>query len=135
DVDATRIAIGGASAGGGLAAGLALLARDRGLVRPVLQLLVYPMLDDRTTLRTDVDPRRLRLWSPASHRFGWQAYLGPSLTPGQPDGVPEGAAPARARDLTGLPPAWIGVGTCDLLHDEDVPYAQRLQEAGVEGGM
>jgi len=132
DVDPARIAIGGASAGGGLAAGLALLARDRGRVRPALQLLVYPMIDDRTTLRTDIDPRRLRLWSPGSNRFGWQAYLGPDLTPGQPDGVPAAAAPARAGDLTGLPPAWIGVGSCDLFHDEDVAYAQRLQQAGVE---
>src|SRR4051812_4386945 len=132
DVDPARIAIGGASAGGGLAAGLALLARDRGEVRPALQLLVYPMIDDRTTLRTDIDPRRLRLWSPGSNRFGWQAYLGPALTPGQPDGVPAAAAPARATDLTGLPPAWIGVGSCDLFHDEDVAYAQRLQQAGVE---
>jgi hypothetical protein len=82
DVDAERIAIGGASAGGGLAAALALLARDRGVVTPVLQLLAYPMLDDRTTLRTDIDERHLRLWNCASNRFGWSCYLG--TTPGQP---------------------------------------------------
>lgn len=131
DVDPARIAIGGASAGGGLAAGLALLARDRAEIRPAFQLLVYPMLDDRTTVRTGIDESRLRVWSPANNRFGWQSYLGPHLTPGQPDGVPHPAAPARAEDLTGLPPAWIGVGTHDLFHDEDVAYAERLRQAGV----
>ncbi|WP_104434820.1 alpha/beta hydrolase [Kineococcus xinjiangensis] len=131
-VDAERIAIGGASAGGGLAAALALLARERGEVHPAFQLLVYPMLDDRTTLRTDVDENRLRMWNQDSNRLGWQSYLGPYRRPGQPDGVPELAAPARAEDLSGLPPAWIGVGTHDLFHDEDVDYAQRLRDAGVE---
>ncbi|MGX9901144.1 alpha/beta hydrolase fold domain-containing protein [Arthrobacter sp. SA17] len=76
DVDPANIAIGGQSAGGGLAAALALLAKERGEIRPVLQLLSYPMLDDRTTIRTDIDPRWLRIWSPRSNRFGWRAYLG-----------------------------------------------------------
>ena len=128
DVDADRIAVGGASAGGGLAAALALLARQRGEVRPVMQLLVYPMLDDRTSLRTDIDPRRLRLWSQASNKFGWDCYLG-SATAG--DNVPALAAPARHDDLNGLPRAWIGVGTNDLFHDENVGYARRLRSAGV----
>jgi MFS family permease len=92
-----------------------------------LQLLVYPMLDDRTALR-DVDDRLHRLWDPASNRVGWSAYLG--RAPGG-DGVPDHAAPARRRDLAGLPPAWIGVGTADLFHDEDVTYAARLRDAGV----
>jgi len=127
-IDPTRIAIGGASAGGGLAAALALLAKERGEIRTVLQLLSYPMLDDRTTTRTDIDPRRLRLWSPASNRFGWRSYLGPDVAEGN---VPPLAAPARYDDLSGLPPAWIGVGTNDLFHDEDVTYARRLQQAGV----
>lgn len=128
DIDPARIAIGGASAGGGLAAALALLAKERGEIRPVLQLLSYPMLDDRTTTRIDIDPRRLRLWSPASNRFGWRSYLGPATADGN---VPPLAAPARYDDLSGLPPAWIGVGTNDLFHDEDVTYARRLQQAGV----
>lgn len=128
DIDPARIAIGGASAGGGLAAALALLARERGTVSPVLQLLSYPMLDDRTTARTDIDPRQLRLWSPKSNRFGWRSYLGSPKT--EVDVSPL-AAPARHDDLSGLPPAWIGVGTNDLFHDEDVTYAQRLQRAGV----
>ncbi len=128
DIDPARIAIGGASAGGGLAAALAVLAKERGEIRPVLQLMSYPMLDDRTTTRTDIDPRSLRLWSAASNRFGWRAYLGPAMADGD---VSPLAAPARYGDLSGLPPAWIGVGTNDLFHDEDVAYARRLRQAGV----
>jgi acetyl esterase/lipase len=129
EVDPGRIAIGGASAGGGLAAALAIAARDRGGVHPVFQLLVYPMLDDRTTLRTDVDERLFRLWDQRSNRFGWSSYLGAAVGT---DDVPPLAAPARCTDLTGLPPAWVGVGTLDLFHDEDVGYARRLREAGVD---
>jgi acetyl esterase/lipase len=127
-VDRDRISVGGNSAGAGLAAGLALMAHDRGKVPLAFQLLIYPMLDDRTALRTDVDDKRLRLWSSKSNRLGWSAYLGHA--PGG-ESVSEYAAPARRIDLAGLPPAWIGVGTCDLFHDEDVGYARRLREAGV----
>ena len=123
EVDADRVAIGGASAGGGLAAGLALLARQRGDVRPAAQVLAYPMLDDRTVLRNDLDERYMRLWNNRTNRFGWTAYTG--LPPGSP-AVSELAVPARSDDLSGLPPAWIGVGTLDLFHDEDVAYAGRL---------
>ena len=123
-----RIAIGGASAGAGLAAGLVLFARDRGEVPIAFQLLIYPMLDDRTTGRADIDEASLRLWNTRSNRFGWTAYLG--RAPGG-EGVADYAAPARLQQLAGLPPAWIGVGTCDLFHDEDVAYARRLGEAGV----
>ncbi|MCG5216596.1 alpha/beta hydrolase [Streptosporangium sp. KLBMP 9127] len=122
------IAIGGASAGGGLAAALALLAHDRGEVAPVFQLLLYPMLDDRTVLRTDMETRNTRLWRPRNNRFGWSAYLG--RAPGGADVSPY-AAPARREELNGLPPAWIGVGTLDLFHDEDVAYARRLNDSGV----
>ena len=121
-VDADRVAIGGASAGGGLAAALALLARDRGEVRPVLQILSYPMLDDRT-LDPALDDPGFRLWDTASNRFGWRSYLGGA--------DPAGAVPARCEDLTGLPPAWIGVGTLDLFHGENLTYAARLAAAGV----
>ena len=86
------------------------------------------MLDDRTTTRTDIDLRRLRIWSPGSNPFDWRAYLGATASDGN---VPPLAAPARYDDLSGLPPAWIGVGTNDLFHDEDVAYARRLQQAGV----
>lgn len=120
-VDGNRVAIGGASAGGGLAAALALLARDRGEVAPAFQLLAYPMLDDRSSA-SPADPR-YRLWDPVANRFGWTAYLG--------DADPQLAVPARHDDLSGLAPAWIGVGTHDLFHDEDLAYAARLVEAGV----
>jgi acetyl esterase/lipase len=128
DVDVERIAIGGSSAGGGLAAALAFMARDRGRVSPVLQLLVYPMVDDRTVLRTEVDERGFRLWNNRSNELGWRAYLG--ATPGS-DEVPSEAVPARRDDLAGLAPAWIGVGTLDLFLDEDLTYADRLRDAGV----
>jgi acetyl esterase/lipase len=123
-VDPDRVAIGGASAGGGLAAALALLARDRGEVAPAFQLLVYPMLDDRSssTSRAPANPNQ-RMWSPRSNQFGWAAYLG--------DADPQVAVPARQDDLSGLPPAWIGVGSNDLFHDEDLAYAERLTDAGV----
>jgi acetyl esterase/lipase len=123
-----RIAIGGNSAGAGLAAGLVLAAHDWGEVPVAFQLLFYPMLDDRTAKRADIDPARLRLWNNRSNLYGWTAYLGHE--PGG-DGVPDYAAPARRQQLAGLPPAWIGVGTCDLFHDEDTAYARRLSAAGV----
>ena len=127
-VDAGRLAVGGASAGGGLAAGVVLRAHDAGEVPVTFQLLIYPMLDDRTVTRADLDDGDCRMWIAASNRFGWSAYLG--VEPGS-DGISAYAAPARREDLTDLPPAWIGVGTCDLFHDEDVAYADRLTDAGV----
>jgi acetyl esterase/lipase len=122
-VDPARVAIGGASAGGGLAAALALLTRDRGEIDLAAQLLVYPMLDDRTVDRRDLDNPGHRLWNQSSNKFGWSSYLG--------DADREVAVPARREDLSGLPPAWLGVGTFDLFHDEDLAYAERLKAAGV----
>ena len=122
-VDPARLAIGGASAGGGLAAALALLARDRDEIPLAAQLLVYPMLDDRTVQRDGLDNPGHRLWNQSSNKFGWACYLG--------DADPDIAVPARREDLSGLPPAWMGVGTLDLFHDEDVAYAERLRAAGV----
>lgn len=120
-VDRYRIAIGGASAGGGLAAALALLARDRAEVSPAFQLLTYPMLDDRSS--AGAPNTNYRLWDNRSNSFGWTAYLG--------DADPDIAVPGRRADLSGLPPAWIGVGTHDLFLDEDLAYAERLTAAGV----
>lgn len=128
-LDPQRIAVGGESAGGGLAAALAQRARDRGEVRPAFQLLIYPMLDDRTQSAPEKAEREYVVWTPASNRFAWEAYL--RRSPGS-DSVPPGSVPARRADLSGLPPAWIGVGTIDLFHDEDVAYARRLQACGVD---
>ena len=123
-VDPDRVAIGGASAGGGLAAALALLARDRGDIAPAFQLLVYPMLDDRSseTFGAPANPN-YRLWGPRSNKFGWTAYLA--------NADPHVAVPARHDDLSGLAPAWIGVGTNDLFYAEALAYADRLKNAGV----
>jgi acetyl esterase/lipase len=125
-VDRSRIGIGGSSAGAGLAAGLALLARDRGELPIAFQLLIYPMLDDRqvTTSSTWADP----VWPPSANSFGWSSYLGAAK--GGPD-VPGYAAAARATDLAGLPPTLITVGAIDGFSDEDIDYAVRLRHAGV----
>jgi acetyl esterase/lipase len=126
-VDPSRIILAGASAGGGLAAALALLARDRGSIRPAFQLLIYPMLDDRNVHHASggtVAP----VWDHDANRLGWRAYLDRLA---DTDQVPATAAPARAEDLAGLPPAWIGVGSVDIFRDENVTYARRLLAANV----
>jgi acetyl esterase/lipase len=128
-IDAKRIAVGGASAGGGLAAALIQLAHDRQEIKPIFQLLVYPMLDDRTVLRADIDDSNSVAWNQKSNRFGWESYLGKKCGAEE---VLEYSVPARREDLSGLPQAWIGVGTVDVFHDEDVAYAQRLKECGIE---
>lgn len=128
-VDRTRIAVGGESAGGGLAAALALLARDRGEVPIVFQHLIYPMLDDRTAAVSYTHPYAGEfVWTPELNRYGWTALLGhePGLATTSPY-----AAAARATDLSGLPPAFISVGTLDLFIEEDMEYARRLIRAGV----
>jgi|HubBroStandDraft_1064217.scaffolds.fasta_scaffold49118_3 acetyl esterase/lipase len=126
-IDRGRIGIGGVSAGGGLAASLALLARDRGEVPIAFQLLDCPMLDDRQiTVSSQWDG--LPVWSRGSNTFGWRSYLGELY--GTAD-VPYTAAPARAEDLSGLPPAFVSVGSVDGFLDEDVTYAMRLNHAGV----
>ena len=122
-VDPGRIAIGGASAGGGLAAALALLARDRGDVTPLFQLLVYPMVDDRPSSRPGLESPHYRMWSEKSDRLGWEAYLGRADR--------RSAVPARRDDLSNLAPAWVGVGTVDPLYCQGVEYAHRLRHAGV----
>ncbi len=127
-IDPARIAVGGQSAGGGLAATVVQRAHDTKV--PVrFQLLLYPMLDDRTVLPAEAPGRRAYTWTAASNHFAWTAYLG--HPPRDQDERPYIAA-ARRGDLTGLPPAWIGVGDIDLFHHEDVAYARRLRESGVE---
>lgn len=128
-VDPKRIAVYGESAGGGHAALLAITARDRGEVPVAFQCLVYPMLDDRTGSSRPTSPLVGQLlWTAASNRFGWESFLG--MRPGTAS-VPKQAVPARQENLSSLPPAFIGVGSTDLFVDEDVDYAQRLNNAGV----
>jgi acetyl esterase/lipase len=148
DVDPARIAVIGISAGGGLAAALALRARDRGEIALAGQVLAYPMLDDRTDESAAAHPRMLRLWNGPSNRLGWGMYLGARKALARRAGAAspaarpldaatlEHAVPARRAELgpsalSGVAPAWIGVGTLDLFHAEDVEYARRLTEAGV----
>ncbi|MDC0718658.1 alpha/beta hydrolase [Nannocystis bainbridge] len=127
-VDRRRIAIGGESAGGGLAAALGLMARDRGEVPVAFQLLVYPMLDDRTVVAEPRPHAGEFVWTNEDNRFGWKSLLGGE--PGAED-VSQYAAAARAGDLSGLPPTYLAVGALDLFLAEDVAYAQRLLQAGV----
>jgi|GEM_PF-82061 len=133
-IDPTRIAVGGQSAGGGLAAALAQRLLDDGGTQPAAQLLSCPMLDDRTAARRDLDGVRHFAWTNRDNLVGWSSYL--QAAPGAEAGaVPDFAVPARRADLTGLtglPPAWIGVGDIDLFHDEDLAYAAALRAAGVE---
>ena len=127
--DPKRIAIMGESAGGGLAATLAIAARDRGEVPITFQLLIYPMLDDRTgSIREPASHIGRFIWSRQSNRFGWSSLLG--MPAGSPN-VPRGSVPARVADLRGLPPTYMGVGSVDLFVDEDIGYARRLVDAGV----
>jgi acetyl esterase/lipase len=126
-IDADRLGIGGLSAGGGLAAALAILARDRGGPRVGFQLLDSPMLDDRqVTPSSRAD--WLVVWTRDSNTFGWRSYLGDLY--GRAD-IPDPAVPARVGDLTGLPPALVIVGAADGFCDEDIVYAARLNQAGV----
>lgn len=126
-IDPKRVGIHGISAGGGLAAALALMVRDRGEYQLAYQVLDCPMLDDRQiTASSSAD--NLVTWSRKSNKFGWQSYLGDLY--GRDD-VPYLAAPSRAEDLSGLPPAYIGVGGADGFRDENILYALRLGECNV----
>jgi acetyl esterase/lipase len=126
-LDTRRIGLAGRSAGGGLAAALALRRRDRGDDRVAFQYLEYPMLDDRmNTPSSKLDG--LPLWSRESNAFGWRAYLGDRYGT---DDVPPDAAPARASELAALPTTFITVGTADCLRDEAIDFAARLCQAGV----
>jgi triacylglycerol lipase len=127
-IDPARIGLMGESAGGGLAAALALLVRDRGLAPLAFQVLTYPMIDDRTCT---ADPHPFAgefIWTPHNNRFGWAALLG--CEPGGEVVSPHAAA-ARAEDLSGLPPTFLCSGALDLFIDENVEYARRLIRAGV----
>ena len=126
-IDATRLVVGGGSAGGGLAAAVALLARDRGGPALAGQLLICPMLDDRNDTPSSRQMAGLGVWDRTANEVGWTALLGDAR--GGPDVSPY-AAPARAADLSGLPPAFIDVGSAETFRDEDVAYAIRIWQAG-----
>ena len=126
-IDQERIVVAGASAGGGLAAAVALLARDRGGPALAAQLLLCPMLDDRNDTPSARQMAGRGVWDRASNEVGWTALLGAAR--GGPDVSPY-AAPARATDLSGLPPAFIDVGSAETFRDEAVTYASRIWQAG-----
>ena len=128
-VDRTRIAIMGESAGGGHAATLAIAARDRGEVPILFQLLIYPMLDDRTGTTRAVPPQiGSFIWTRQANRFGWSSLLG---VPAGSRSVPRGSVPSRTTNFHRLPPTYIGVGALDLFVDEDIEFAKHLVDAGV----
>lgn len=127
-IDPRRIGVMGESAGGGLAAALALMARDRGEFALAFQHLIYPMLDDRTCTRETAAAIGQHVWTRESNRFGWTCLLGQA--PGGPDVSPYAAA-ARATDLAGLPPTFLSVGALDLFVEENLDYGRRLLQAGV----
>jgi len=127
-VDPARIAVGGQSAGGGLAASLVQRLHDEG-VRVAAQLVFCPMLDDRTAADRRHDGSEHFIWSNRSNLVGWSSYLGASLGAAQ---LPPYAAAARREDLAGLPPTWIYTSDIELFRDEDIDYARRLEAAGVQ---
>ncbi|WP_167097180.1 alpha/beta hydrolase [Mycobacterium sp. DL592] len=127
-VDPARLGVAGDSAGGGLAAGVSLLARDRSGPALALQLLIYPMLDDRTTTPDPALPPEFLTWTYEDNVTGWGALLGTAA--GGAD-VSAYCAPARAGDLAGLPPTYLDTGDLDIFRDEDIAYATRLSAAGV----
>ncbi|MEU8661427.1 alpha/beta hydrolase [Actinoplanes philippinensis] len=122
-----RLIVAGGSAGGGLAAALALMARDLGGPELLGQLLICPMLDDRNESASAVQMEGLGVWDRTANRTGWGALLGDAA--GGPDVSPY-AAPARAADLGNLPPAFVDVGSAETFRDEDVAYASRIWQAG-----
>jgi acetyl esterase/lipase len=126
-VDTGRIVLAGESAGGGLAAALGLLLRDRGGPAPAGQLLMAPMLDDRNDSASVVQMIGVDTWDRARNEFGWTALLGDAR--GGPD-VSQYAAPARATDLSGLPPTFLDVGSAETFRSEVVDYASRIWLAG-----
>jgi acetyl esterase/lipase len=129
EIDPSRVAIGGESAGGGLAASLAQRLHDEGSPMPAAQWLISPMLDDRTAANRELDAMHHFVWNNRLNDIGWRGYLG--VEPGAAQ-LPAYASPARRDDLTGMPPTWIGVGEIDLFHQENLTYAARLRAAGVE---
>lgn len=126
-IDPSRLLVGGASAGGGLSAGVTLLARDRQGPSLRASLLIYPMLDDRNESVSSHQIQGIGVWDRTSNFTGWNALLGERRGT---DDVSIYAAPGRAEDLSGLPPTFIDVGSAEVFRDEDVAYASRIWAAG-----
>lgn len=131
-IDLERLLICGASAGGGLSAGVALMARDKKGPKLVGQLLCYPMLDDRNDSLSSQQYVDEGVWSRGSNAFGWKQLLGDRAGK---EGVSIYAAPARATDLSGLPNTFIDVGSAEVFRDEDIAYASRLWAVGVQAEL
>lgn len=128
-INPARIGIKGESGGGGLAAGVALYARDQAGPKFAFQHLIYPMIDDRSAVRKDLHKQVSEfVWTQGNNHFGWQSLLGQE--PGSADVSPYAAA-ARAADVSGLPPTYISVGGLDLFLEENLAYAERLSRAAV----
>jgi acetyl esterase/lipase len=122
--DPRRLAVYGGSAGGGLTLAVSLLARDQGFPAIAFQMPIYPMIDDTNTTPSSHEITDVGIWDRSGNIEAWKWYLGD----GEAD---QYAAPARAQDLSGLPPTFIDVGTVDLFRDEDIAFAARLMQAGV----
>lgn len=129
-LDPQRIIIGGPSAGGGLAAAAALLARDRGGPALLGQLLVYPMLDDRNDSASAHQMAGIGAWDRTANETGWSAYLGAAYLEAERADVPSYAAPARATDLSRLPPMFLDVGSAETFRDEIIAYADLAWRCG-----
>ncbi|WP_019912094.1 alpha/beta hydrolase [Paenibacillus sp. HW567] len=128
NIDLTRIAVGGASAGGGLAAALALMARDKGGPSLCFQMPLYPMLDERNVTPSSHEITDPAVWNRANNLAAWEMYLGGPAG----DHVSPYAAPSRSNNLTGLPPAYTCIGQLDPFRDETIEYVARLAQAGVD---
>lgn len=127
-VDPERIALYGPSAGGGLVLAVALMSRDRGFPSIRMQMPIYPMIDDRNDTPSSREITDVGIWDRDGNLEAWGMYLGADYGT---DNVSHYAAPARATDLSGLPPTFIDVGEVDMFRDEDIAFAARLIQAGV----
>lgn len=123
-IDASNIGIYGGSAGGGLALAVALMARDRSGPALKYMMPIYPMIDDRNVTFSSLNVTEVGIWDRAGNLEAWECYLGGEV-------ADHYAAPSRATDLAGLPPAFIDVGQMDMFRDEDFDFAMRLNQAGV----
>lgn len=121
-----QIMVGGESAGGGLAAGLCLFERDNKGVNIAFQMPLYPMLDDRMMTKSAKN-NNAPVWNSESNKIAWGLYLGDLID----DDVPYYAAPARAKDLSNLPPAVTFVGSLEPFRDETIIYMEKLKDAGI----